>query len=41
MAPAPAVRVRTLSPTEKVATLLMTMPKDCAATVMKHMEQGF
>ena len=40
MAPAPAVRVRTLSPTEKVATLLMTMPKDCAATVMKHMEQG-
>ncbi|MEM7694956.1 MAG: flagellar motor switch protein FliG [Pseudomonadota bacterium] len=37
MPPAPAVRVRTLSAPEKVATILMTMSKDSAARVMKHM----
>ena len=36
MPPAPAVRQRTLSASEKVATLLMTMSQDTAATVMKH-----
>ncbi|GAB5375480.1 MAG: flagellar motor switch protein FliG [Acuticoccus sp.] len=39
MAPTPAVRTRTLSASEKVATLLMTMTPNSAATVMKHLGQ--
>jgi len=35
--PAPAVRQRPLSPAEKVAAVLMTMTKDSAARVMKHL----
>lgn len=39
MAPTPAVRTRTLSASEKVATLLMTMTPGSAAMVMKHLPE--
>lgn len=40
MPPPPAVRQRTLNAVEKVATILMTMSKDSASQVMRHMESG-
>ena len=38
MAPTPAVRPRTLTAAERVATVLMTMGQSAATTVMKHMD---